>query len=270
MRVLCIRYVPDEYQAMGVVKDCTGKQNMNGLKDNWKNKFKSKIKAASIHLLLSLLIFAVFSYFIVFEWYPAVLFSAEGGLTGIKLMAAIQLVLGPGLTLIIFNHNKAKKEIVFDLSIIAMLQISALIWGGLQVYSQRPVALVMWEGVFFTVSEDYYKKQGVALKEIAIYSNEKPLLIYAETDHSVEQLREIQRLNEQKIPPYAQVHLYKSVKDSINTMLSHQVSNIFLMGLGNEYIAESNQHVFPGKTKHKKLLIYLDSKANLIAIKSIQ
>ncbi len=270
MRVLCICYVPDEYQAMGVVKNCTGKQNMNDLKDNWKDKFKSKVKATSIHLLLSLLVFAVISYFIVFEWYPGVLFSAEGGLTGVKLMAAIQLVLGPGLTFIVFNHNKAKKEIVFDLSIIVMLQISALIWGGLQVYSQRPVALVIWEGVFYTVTEDYYKKQDIVLKDITSYSNEKPLIIYAETDHSVEQLKEIQRLNGQKIPPYAQVHLYKPVKDSIKTMLSHQLSNIYLMGLGNEYIAESNQHVFTGKAKHGKLLIYLDSKANLIAIKSIQ
>ena len=44
MRVLCIRYVPDEYQAMGVVKGCTGKQNMNDLEDNWKDKFKITTK----------------------------------------------------------------------------------------------------------------------------------------------------------------------------------------------------------------------------------
>jgi len=243
---------------------------MSDSKANWKDLLKYKVKATSIHMLLSLLIFAAFSYFIVFEWYPDELFSADGGLTGIKIMAGIDLVLGPSLTFIIFNHTKARKEIVFDLSIVAIIQIGALIWGGMQVYSQRPVALVMWEGGFYSVTEDYYKKQDKSLKDIKGFSDSKPLIIYAETDHSVEQLNEIRRLNEQKIPAYAQVHLYKSVKESINKMLQHQLSNIYLMGLGSDYIAENDQHVFTGNAKHKKLLIYLDSEANLVTVKSLQ
>ena len=107
------------------------------------------------------------------------------------------------------------------------------------------------------------------MDDVIAYSDEKPMIIYAEQDHSIEQLKEIQRLTEQKIPPYAQVHLYKPLKDNIQTILSHQLSNIYLMGLGGEYIAENNQHVLKGKAKHNKLLIYLDSTARLIAIKSI-
>ena len=240
------------------------------MKTNWKEILKYKVKATSLHMLLSVLIFAVFSYFIVYEWYPSALFIADGGLTGIKLMAAIDLVLGPSLTFIIFKHTKPRKEIMFDLSVIAMVQIGALVWGGMQVYSQRPVALVMWEGVFFSVTEDYYTKQDISMQEIAMYSDDRPMIILAESDNSVEQLEEMQRLNEQKIPAYAQAHLYKPVKDSIQTMLSHQLSNIYLMGLGNEYIAENDQYVFSGRAKHKNLIIYLDSRAKLVAVKAIQ
>ena len=185
-------------------------------------------------------------------------------------MAAIDLVLGPSLTFIIFNHTKTIKEIVFDLSVVAMVQVSALIWGGLQVYSQRPVALVMWEGGFYSVTEDYYKKQGKSLQDVAVFSDDTPLIIYAETDHSVAKLKEMRRLNLQQIPAYAQIHLYKPVKDNINKMLSHQLSNIYLMGLGGDYIAENDQHVFTGNAKHKKLLIYLDSEAKLVTLKSLQ
>ena len=228
---------------------------------------KAKLKASGIHLGISIFIFFGILYLILVEWYPGVLFEAEGGWSGIKLMAAVDLVLGPSLTLIIFNHTKAKKEIVFDLSLIAMVQISALIWGGLQVYSERPVAMVMWEGSFYTVTEDYYSKQAIGLKDIAGYSDETPLIIYAETDHSVEQLNEITRLNDQEIPPYAQVHLYQSVKENVNKVLSHQLSDDLLFTYFKQEITETKQHVFLGKAKYRKLLVYLDTEANLVGVK---
>ena len=228
---------------------------------------KAKLKASGIHLGISIFIFFGILYLILVEWYPGVLFEAEGGWSGIKLMAAVDLVLGPSLTLIIFNHTKAKKEIVFDLSLIALVQISALIWGGLQVYSERPVAMVMWEGSFYTVTEDYYNKQAIGLKDIAGYSDEKPLIIYAETDHSVEQLHEITRLNDQKIPPYAQVHLYQSVKENVNKVLLHQLSDDLLFTYFKQDLIKTKQHVFLGKAKHRKLLVYLDSEANLVGVK---
>lgn len=236
---------------------------------NLKEKILFKAKAALIHLLVSLLVFTGIAYVIIFEWYPQALFTAEGGLQGIKLMAAIDLVLGPSLTFIIISKTKGKLEIVFDLAVIVIIQISALVWGGLQVYSQRPVALVMWEDVFYTVTEDYYSKQEVSLDEVTKYSDEKPRLIYADSKNSVEQLNEIQRLNELKIPPYGQVHLYGSLKDNFSDMLPVQITQDDLDVYAKEHIIEEGQHVFLGKAKHKDLLVYLDANANLIAIKGI-
>jgi len=241
------------------------------MKNDKMSLVKAKVKAAGIHLGISLLIFLGILYVILFQWYPGPFFTAEGGWNGIMLMAAVDLVLGPTLTLIIFNHTKAKKEIVLDLSLIVVIQISAMIWGGLQVYSERPVALVMWEGTFYTVTEDYYQQQNITLKDIATYSDEKPLIIYAETDHSVAQLEEIQRLNQQKIPPYAQVHLYQSVKENMHKVFSQQVSgDLMSSNLSQEdKVGEnlSQSYVFIGKAKYRNLLIYLDAKASLLEIK---
>ena len=234
---------------------------------------KAKLQASGIHLGISIFIFFGILYLILFEWYPGILFEAEGGWNGLKLMAAVDLVLGPSLTFIIFNHTKAKKEIVFDLSLIVVIQISAMIWGGLQVYSERPVAFVMYEGTFYTVTEDYYKKQDIKLDDIAVYSDEKPLIIFAESDHSVKQLEEIQRLNEQEIPPYAQVHLYHSVKENMNKVFSQQVSGDLLSYLSQEdemEVEPGQTYVFLAKAKYRNLLIYLDANAGLVTIKNRQ
>lgn len=231
-----------------------------------KDLFRAKIKAAGIHLSISVLIFFGVLYFILFEWYPGVLFEAEGAFSGVKLMAAIDLILGPLLTLIIYNHTKGKKEIVFDLSLIATIQVSALIWGGLQVYAERPVAMVMWEGTFYTVTEDYYNKQNISLKTLAKYSDEKPLLIFAETDHSVKQLKEIMRLNEQQVPPYAQVHLYQSVKENVDKVLSNQLLDDSMLNHYKQEKTNTRQSVFLVKAKFTNLLVYLDSTANLLKV----
>jgi len=113
---------------------------MTGLK----TKLPKKLKATSIHLFISLLIFLVILYLVLFDWYPEPFFTAQGGWQGIRLMAFVQLVLGPSLTFIVFDHLKQGKAIIFDLSVIAVLQASALVWGGYQVYAQRPIALVFW------------------------------------------------------------------------------------------------------------------------------
>lgn len=228
---------------------------------------KAKLKASGIHLGISVMIFIGILYLILVEWYPEPFYTASGGWNGVKLLAAVDLVLGPSLTFIIFNNTKAKKEIILDLTLIAIVQISALIWGGMQVFSERPVALVMWEGIFYTVTEDYYNKQGVSLDDIAGFSEDKPLIILAETDHSVEQLEAIKRLNEQKIPPYAQVHLYQSIKENLGQVLTHQLSDDVMSMYFSQMVPDTDQHIFLGKAKYRNLLIFLDKDANLVAIK---
>jgi hypothetical protein len=227
---------------------------------------KAKLKAAGIHLGISAVIFVGILYLIVYQWYPDVFLVAEGGWSGIKLMVAVDLVLGPSLTLIIFNHTKPRKEIFFDLSIIAAIQMAALIWGGLQVYSERPVALVMWDGVFYTVTEDYYQKQGLSLKDLESFSDEKPLLILAESGQSLERLEELQRLNQESIPPYAQIHLYSSIKENTAEVFKRRISADVWSDYIDQDISKTEDYIFLGKAKHRNLLVFLDADANLVKL----
>ena len=227
---------------------------------------KAKLKAFGIHLSVSAIVFIGILYLIVFEWYPGIFMVAEGGWKGLTLMAAVDLVLGPSLTLIIYNYTKSRREVIMDFSFIIFIQVAALVWGGIQVYSERPVALVMWDGIFYTVTEDYYDSQGVSLKDIATFSDEHPLLILAESGQSLEQLEELQRLNQEEIPPYAQVHLYKSIKDNTEAVFHHQISADVWSDYLNQDISNIENRVFLGKAKYRNLLVYLDDNASLVKL----
>jgi len=193
---------------------------MNGFKD----KLISKLKAAFIHLGLSLLVFVVILYFILFVWYPEPFFTAQGGWQGIRLMALVDLVLGPSLTLIVFNHLKSRKEIVSDLSIIALLQVCALIWGGYQVYSQRPIALVFWDGAFYTTTQDDYLSQGAKIPDFSQYSHHIPPLIYSRPLKTQLEMEEFKALTEKSIPIYAQASFYENIEDNLESIFQYEVN----------------------------------------------
>lgn len=235
-----------------------------------KKLLMTKIQASAIHLGISLLIFLGILYVIAVHWYPEPFFSAGGGWKGIKIMAAVDLVLGPTLTFIIYNYKKSRKEITLDLSIIALVQVSALIWGGVQVYGERPVALAMWEGEFYTVTEDYLSKQGADLQDLDAFSDDIPKIVYAKNNHSVEQLEEIQRLNKLKIPPYAQVHLYVSIHDVFSEILPYELPGSLLTEYLDGVKPTPDQHVFSGKAKRMDLLVVLDDSGGLESIKPIK
>ncbi len=97
-------------------------------------------QAFSIHLGISAMIFLAALSVIYFIWYPGAFIQA-GGWQGIKIVAAVDLVLGPALTLLVYN--KAKKSIKFDLTVIGALQIACLIAGLLITEGQRPVLQVL-------------------------------------------------------------------------------------------------------------------------------
>lgn len=185
---------------------------------------KAKIRASGIHLGLSITIFIGILYLILVEWYPEPFFTAQGGWQGIQLMAFVDMVLGPALTLIVFNHLKSRKEIGLDLSIIALVQVCALVWGGYQVYSQRPIALVFWNEEFYTVTQNDYLSQGITSPDFSQYSDHTPPLIYSRALKTPLEMEEFKRLTEKSIPVYAHVSLYESIEDNLDKIFQYEVN----------------------------------------------
>lgn len=110
----------------------------------------SKGQAFSIHLALSLLIFSSLVLMMIVWWFPGKLFFLDGGWQGLKLVALIDLVLGPALTLLLYKPRKPK--LLMDMSLIASIQFVALIYGFYATHQQRTVAVVYADGSFITLS----------------------------------------------------------------------------------------------------------------------
>ncbi len=103
-------------------------------------------QAFMTHLLISLAVFFVLLYLIIFKWYPSYYFHIDGGYRGIATIFFVDVVLGPGLTLLVFKPGKPGLK--FDMSAIVILQIVALSWGVKSVFAERPALTVFYDGKF--------------------------------------------------------------------------------------------------------------------------
>ena len=108
----------------------------------------SRWRASGIHLVLSAALAA--AVLALMLWYPGPLFEAAGGEHLIFILVGVDVTLGPLITLIIFKAGKPGLK--FDLTVIAMVQLSALAYGLHTVYLARPVYLVFTKDRFDVVS----------------------------------------------------------------------------------------------------------------------
>lgn len=170
----------------------------------------TKLKATGVHLCMSLLVFVYLAYEIYFNWYPQPYFAVDGGWQGIRLVGAVDLILGPLITFLIFDLRKSRRAILFDLIIIAMFQLGALAYGVHATYSQRPVAIVLYDDFVVTAIDEHYADSLSSEDVLHQFSDEKPPVIYARLDQTSEAIEEIIRIrNEDKVLEHAQIHLYQ-------------------------------------------------------------
>ena len=127
----------------------------------------NRYQAFAVHMAISLVIFFILLVCITQYWYPGILFDTGNGWKAIGMIVGIDLVLGPLLTLIVFNHNKSSLK--FDLAVIALVQTAALAYGTWTIHQTRPVALVLMTNKFIT----YYAttKIGQDIQEISQNNN---------------------------------------------------------------------------------------------------
>lgn len=138
----------------------------------------TKGKAFLIHFALSLAVFAVLLAIILLVWYPGLLFDMSGGWEGLRIVIAVDLVLGPLLTLIVFKAGKPSLK--FDLSCIAIFQIVCLSGGVWVVYNERPVVLAVEYNSIFILNAREFASYGNKIESLDQFSGPYPKLVYIE------------------------------------------------------------------------------------------
>ena len=130
----------------------------------------NRYQAFAVHMAISLVIFFILLVFITQYWYPGILFDTANGWKAIGLIVSIDLILGPLLTLLVFNHNK--NTLKMDLWIIALVQTAALAYGTWTIHQTRPVALAFVNNNFITIYAESGLGKKVALKIKELKTNE--------------------------------------------------------------------------------------------------
>ena len=96
----------------------------------------SSYRAAGLHFLICVVIGLVLLGFSWFVWYPAPMLMAIGGHEIFLLVVGIDVILGPLLTLVVFKSGK--KSLKFDLAVVALLQVAAMVYGMSALLEARP------------------------------------------------------------------------------------------------------------------------------------
>lgn len=144
----------------------------------------SRKQAFFTHLGVSSIIFMVLSYLIVFHWYPDFYFSLDGGQRAILTIFFVDMVLGPGLTLLVFKPGK--KSLKFDMSVIVLVQLSALTWGVHNVFTERSATAVFYQGRFTCISRP--DAGEIDLEAIAAGPSGKQSLSFLQRPDTVDEL----------------------------------------------------------------------------------
>jgi hypothetical protein len=111
----------------------------------------TKTRAFLLHFFLSAAIFGALLVVLVRRWFPLPYFVADGGWQGLRLVTAVDLTLGPLLTLVVYKKWKPRKKLAFDYTVIGLLQALALGYGIWTVAAQRTTLVAFSDGTFYTV-----------------------------------------------------------------------------------------------------------------------
>jgi len=184
-----------------------------------------KLKAFAVHIGISLAIFIAIISYIIYFWYPQPFFVSDGGWQGIRIIAAVDLILGPVLTLIVYKPKKPKLKL--DLTIIGLVQASALVWGIWVVHFERPIATVYAEGFFFSVTANDMKRTGIAPGKLNTFGERSPFWIYSKLPSD---LNELQKIRISALQSGRTVHLmadyYVALDQSVRDQLVAESFNI--------------------------------------------
>lgn len=100
----------------------------------------SRTRAFLIHLTISATVVGAVFAVIFFIWYPDPYFRIAGTANVVRILIGVDLVIGPLMTLILFKSGKP--GLIFDLSLIAIVQIAALVYGANVIFQERPYFVV--------------------------------------------------------------------------------------------------------------------------------
>lgn len=182
-----------------------------------------KLRAGVASLLVYLVFAFVLALLVSLAWYPGYLFWLDGGLQGLQLVLAVALVLGPLLAVVVFHPEKSRGKLLFDIAVIALLQVGSMAWGLWQAYQQRPVAVVFGSNRFISVAPAIMARQQETAATLARFSPDRPPLVYRRQPQTRKEELQLQAMMFRAgVHPEAQVWLYEPLEGNLGKVFGAQ------------------------------------------------
>ncbi len=101
-------------------------------------RWREKFRAFGIHFVLTATVAAAAAWLVFGVWFPEPFAALAGGSRLFILIATCDLVLGPLLSLVVYDSEKSGGKLVFDYTVIAILQLASLVYGVSVMSRARP------------------------------------------------------------------------------------------------------------------------------------
>ena len=136
-----------------------------------------------------------------------------------RIIIAVDLVLGPLLTLIVFKAGKPGLK--FDLAVIGLFQSVCLIAGTWVVYQERPLFFVYYEDRFYSANADTFARYDQPVPNPARYSDRSPAIVAAAVPADpIEEADFRERLYKQGVPIWVYADSYEPLAQHMERVMS--------------------------------------------------
>lgn len=141
----------------------------------WREKFR----AVSLHFLVTLAMATAAAVIIFFIWYPDPFQTMLGGTRFFILVTVCDLVLGPLTSLIVYNSKKTRRALIFDYTVIGIVQLAAFVYGVMSMANARPIYVAFVKDRFEVVMAEEIADQDFQAAQDPYRSRPKfgPLLV---------------------------------------------------------------------------------------------
>ncbi|MFC1683880.1 hypothetical protein ACFL0R_00200 [Pseudomonadota bacterium] len=199
----------------------------------------TRVQAFLIHLGVSLAIFFILATILIFFWYPGPFFSLEGGWKGIRIVAFVDIVLGPALTLLVFKPGKPGLK--FDMTLIIAAQVAALTWGVWTVSQARPALIVFADDAFYSITASKLKNTQIPSSKYDAFVSFTPTWVYADLPEDVIERANIitNTIKEGRELPLL-FELYTLLKPNLEKVMPKQLPITYYV----KFLDESTQNKF--------------------------
>lgn len=125
-------------------------------------RIQAAVKVTGFHLIISILVAISAAILVWGVWFPYPYRELAGGEHLFWVLVGVDIVCGPLLTLVLYSPVKSKRELGLDLSLVALIQLAALVYGLHSINLARPMVLAFEVDRFVVVTAAQIDKKELS------------------------------------------------------------------------------------------------------------